>query len=246
VSLPQRLELNRSRDTRALFAEALRVYGRNLPAFLGIAAAIVIPVDLIVSGIGLKQLTGPYDESPAVGEAVVSTLVSFLVTAPLITATCVHALRRLAGGESPRAGRSLTDGLEAFTPIFLAVALAAAGIAAGLLLIVPGIYLAIRWYFVPQAVVIEGRRGAAALKASGEVVRGLWWRAFGVVLLANLVAALPALALLSPFTALAKSADRELWRLVGEALATTLTTPFVALVSILLWYDLRNRRRGVA
>jgi hypothetical protein len=244
VSPRHRLELNRTRDIPALFAEALRVYGRNLPAFLGIAAAIVIPVNLIVSGIGLKQLTGPYDQSPSVGEAVVSTFVSFLVTAPLITATCVYALRRLAGGESPRAGRSLTDGLEAFAPIFLAVVLAAAGIAAGLLLILPGIYLAIRWYFVPQAVVIDGRRGTAALKASGDVVRGLWWRAFGVVLLANLAAALPALALLSPFTALAKSADRELWRLVGEALATTLTTPFVALVSILLWYDLRSRGRG--
>ena len=29
-------------------------------------------------------------------------------------------------------------------------------------LIVPGIYLFVRWYFVPQAVVIEGARGAGA------------------------------------------------------------------------------------
>ncbi|MFN2616608.1 MAG: hypothetical protein ABR581_05720 [Thermoleophilaceae bacterium] len=237
-----RLELHRPRETSALFADAFRVYRRHLAAFLGIAAAIVVPVDLIVSGVGLKELTSSYDRSPPVGQAVLSTLVSFLVTGPLITATCVYALRRLAAGEPPRAGRSLTDGLEAFTPIFLAVLLAAAGIAAGLLLIVPGIYLAIRWYFVPQAVVVDGRRGPAALTGSGDVVKGRWWRTFGVVLLANLAAALPALALLAPFTALAKSADREVWRLAGEALATTLTAPFVALVSTLLWFDLRSRR----
>ena len=243
MSPDRALELDRSRDTRALFADGLRVYRRNLPAFLGSAAAIVVPVDLIVSGIGLKQLTASYDHSPPVGEAVVSSLVSFLVTGPLITATCIYALRRLATGEPARAGRSITEGLEAFVPLFGAVVLAAAGIALGLLaLIVPGVYLAVRWYFVPQCVVIERRRGPAALAASGDLVQGLWWRVFGVVVLANLAAGLPALALLRPFTALAESADREVWRLVGQTLATTLTAPFVALVSTLLWYDLRSRR----
>jgi hypothetical protein len=42
--------------------------------------------------------------------------------------------------------------------------------------------------------------------------------------------------------ALANSADREIWNLLGQALAETLTTPFVALLSTLLWYDLRSRR----
>jgi hypothetical protein len=245
VNRSRGLELSRKREVPALFADALGVYGRNLPAFLVIAAAIVVPVNLIVSGIGLKQLTAAYDQSPAVSETVVSALVSFLVTVPLITATCIYALRRLAAGEPPGTGGSLTDGLEAFAPVFLAVVLAAAGIAAGLLLfIVPGIYLAVRWYFVPQAVVVEGRRGPAALAASGSVVQGFWWRAFGIVLLANLAATLPSVVLLAPFMALAKSVDREIWNLVGQALAQTLTTPFVALVSTLLWYDLRARRLG--
>ena len=242
MSASRRLELSRQRDVTELFGDALRVYGRHLPTFLGIAVAIVVPVDLIVSGIGLKQLTATYDQSPPVSETFVTAGVSFLVTVPLITATCVYALRRLASGEPPRAGRSLTDGLEAFRPIFFAVVLAAAGIAAGLILIVPGIYLAVRWYFVPQAVVVEGRRGPPALTASGKVVEGFWWRAFGIIVLANLAATLPSLLLVAPFMALAKSADREIWNLLGQALAETLTTPFVALLSTLLWYDLRSRR----
>ena len=242
MTASRRLELSRPRDLPALFLDALRVYRRDLATFLGIAAAIVVPVDLIVSGIGLKQLTAAYDQSPPVGEAVVEALVQYLVIAPLITATCIYALRRLAAGEPPRAGRSLTDGLEAFTPIFMAVVMAAAGIALGLFLVVPGIYLLVRWYFVPQAVVVDRRRGPAALAASGKVVEGFWWRTFGVVLLANLAATLPSVLLLAPFMALARSSDREIWNLLGQVVAETLTTPFIAIVSTLLWYDLRSRR----
>jgi hypothetical protein len=40
------------------------------------------------------------------------------------------------------------------------------------LFILPGVYLAVRWYFVPQAVVIDGARGPAALTRSGQIVRG--------------------------------------------------------------------------
>jgi hypothetical protein len=90
--------------------------------------------------------------------------------------------------------------------------------------------------------VVEGRRGPAALAGSGKVVEGFWWRAFGIIVLANLAATLPSLLLVAPFMELAKSADREIWSLLGQALAETLTTPFVALVSTLLWYDLRSRR----
>ena len=66
--------------------------------------------------------------------------------------------------------------------------LAALGILLGLLLIVPGIYLFVRWYFVPQAVVLEGAHGAGALRASGRLVEGAWWRTLGLIVLVNLVA----------------------------------------------------------
>jgi hypothetical protein len=238
-----RLELARPRDITGLFGDSLRVFGRNAPTFLGVAAAIVVPVELIVSGIGLEQLTAAYDRSPPVEEQVIRTAVSFLVTAPLITATCIYALRDLAAGERPRAGRAITSGLEAFTPLFLAIVLAGLGIALGLLLlIVPGVYVAVRWYFVPQAVVLENARAAGALTASGEAVQGFWWRTLGIAVLANLAAALPGLILVGPFAAIADSTDRAVWSLVGQMAAEMVTAPFVAIVSTLLYFDLRARR----
>jgi hypothetical protein len=48
----------------------------------------------------------------------------------------------------------------------------------------------------------------------------------------------------TPFTAAADSSDRALWALIGQIVAGTLTQPFAALYSTLLWYDLRARKRA--
>ena len=237
------LELREQRDVGALFRDSLAVLGRHFWLFIALSAVVVIPAELIVEGIGLEMLTSSYDDSPSLAEAAVPTIVEFLVVTPIIAAICIYALHEIAGGERPRAGQVLIAGFEAFTPLFAAVVLAAAGIALGFVaLIVPGVYLAVRWYFVPQAVVIEGARGPRALSRSGLLVTGFWWRTFGLVLLANVAIAIPGFVLLAPFTAIAESTDRAVWALVGTAATTTITTPFVALYSTLLYYDLLARR----
>jgi hypothetical protein len=237
------IELERPRDITALFGDSLSVYFRHAPIFIALSAAVVVPVHLVVLGIGLEQFTARYDESPSAAEAAVPTVVGFIVIAPLITAICIHALRAVARGGRPSAGQSFVAGFEAFTPLFFAILLAAAGVALGLvLLIIPGIYVAVRWFFVPQTVVLEGARGTGALTRSWEAVQGFWWRTFGLVIIVNLAAALPGLVLMAPFAALASSTDRAVWSMIGTICAESVTTPFVALFATLLYYDLRVRR----
>jgi hypothetical protein len=93
-------------------------------------------------------------------------------------------------------------------------------------------------------VVLDGARGLQALSRSGEIVEGFWWRTFGLVIMVNLAALLPGIVLAAPFTAIASSSDRAVWSMIGTMLAETVTTPFVALFSTLLYYDLRARRAG--
>ena len=239
----KQLQLGQSRDVGALFGDSLRVFSSHAWLFILLSAAVVVPVEIIVEGIGLEMLTSPYDDSPPLVESVAPTVVGFLVVTPIITAICIYALQTIAEARRPSAGQVLVAGFEAFTPLFGAVLLAAIGIAAGFVaLFVPGVYLAIRWYFVPQAVVIEGARGPAALGRSSEIVQGFWWRTFGLVVLANVAVAIPGLVLLAPFSAIAESTDQAVWALVGTILATSVTTPFVALYSTLLYYDLLARR----
>ena len=58
------------------------------------------------------------------------------------------------------------------------------------------------------------------------------------MLLANVAIAIPGFMLLAPFAAIAESTDRAVWALVGSAVTTSITAPFVALYSTLLYYDL--------
>jgi hypothetical protein len=238
------IELERPRDAGALLRESLVVYFRHFWTFLALGALVVVPSELIVSGIGLDQLRSGYDSTPAFAEIAIPAIVSYLVVAPLITAICVYALQSVAEGGSPGAREAIVRGFESFTPIFFAVLLAALGILLGAILIVPGIYLFVRWYFVPQTVVLEGAHGAAALRASGRLVEGSWWRTFGLIVLVNVVVVLFVAVFSTPFTAAADSADRALWALIGEIVASSLVQPFGALYSTLLYFDLRQRRRA--
>ena len=240
------LDLGRPRQTGELFREALLVIFRQPGTFLAVATAIVVPVELAVFGVGLEQLSAGYSEKISTAEVTVSSTVSFLVIAPLVTAATIRALADMAEGERASAARSLQAGLDAFTPVFLAVTVAALGILLGLVaLIVPGIYVFVRWYFVPQAVMIDGMRGLGALTRSGEVVQGSWWRVAATVLLANLLVALVSVPVLAPVQAAARAADREVVALAGTIVLDVLTVPYLAVLSTLLFYDLRARRRLV-
>ncbi len=237
------IELEQPRDLGALLRDSFSVYLGHFGTFLALGALVVVPSQLIVGGIGLEQLTSDYDSSPGLAETAIPAAVAYLVVAPLITAICVHALRSVATGGPPGAREAIVNGFESFTPIFFAVLLAAAGIVLGLLVVIPGIYLFVRWYFVPQAVVLEEARNAGALRASGRLVAGAWWRTFGMVLLVNLVILLVGFALGAPFTALADASDRAIWWLAGQIVAGTVTAPFAALFATFLYYDLRERKR---
>jgi hypothetical protein len=238
------IELERQRDTGALLRDSFVVYTRHFWTFLALGALVVVPAELIVSGVGMAQLTARYDSSPSVAEAVIPAVVSYLVVAPLITAICVYALRSVAAGGSPKAREAVVKGFESFSPIFFAVLLAAAGILVGAILILPGLYFFVRWYFVPQAVVLEGARGRSALRASGRLVEGAWWRTLGLIVLVNILALLAAVVLNAPFAAAADRADRAVWALIGEIVASTVVQPFGALYSTLLYFDLRERKRA--
>jgi membrane-anchored glycerophosphoryl diester phosphodiesterase (GDPDase) len=243
VNDPERLDLARQRGIGDLLGDSIRLYFRNFWTIFAIGLAVVVPVQLIVSGIGLEDLTSGYRANETTAEMLIPTIVSYLVVAPLIAAAAIHLLRGLADGNKPHAGQSIQAGLDVFAPVFLAVLLAGLGTAIGLMLLVlPGIYVAVRLYFVPQAVVIDNARSTEALRGSWRLTGGFWFRTFGVVILANLAAFLPASLVVLPLQALAESADRQAIALAGMILTESLTAPFVALVSTLLFFDIRARR----
>ena len=106
----------------------------------------------------------------------------------------------------------------------------------------PGIYLAVRWYFVPQTVVIEGARGTPPCRARASSSRASGGGPSGSSLLANIAIAIPGFILLAPFTAIAESTDRAVWALVGLRRDDLGHNALRGAYSTLLYYDLLARR----
>ena len=239
-----RLDLLRPRDVGGLFRDALDSYRRHFGSFVAIGAAAVVPVQLVVTGVGLGELSGGYPPSGTGAALAVTVAENYLLIGPLVTAMVVHALLAVADGRRPQSWAAIVSGLEAFRPIFVAVLIAAAGVVVGFLaLIVPGIWLFIRWYFVPQAVVVDGRRALPALERSAELVSGSWWRVFGVIVVATIAVGVPGTLIELPFNVWANSADSSAISLIGQVVASALTAPFEALMLTLLYFDLLARRQ---
>ena len=87
---------------------------------------------------------------------------------PLLTAMTATAVVEVGEGRAPDARRAIQAGLDVFAPLLAVLVLVFLGVLCGILLLVlPGIYLAVRWFVAPQTVVIEGKQGPEALAALG-------------------------------------------------------------------------------
>jgi hypothetical protein len=252
------LDLSSRRGLGALFGDSVRLYFGNFARFLAIGAAVVVPTELIVSGVGLGQLSGGFEDKGPLGGDLVAGAVQTLVTTPLIVAMTVYLLLDLTAGKRPSLRAAMQSGLDAFAPIFLPVLLALAcegaivlavllptlltGAAALTPLLVGAIFLAVRWYFVAQSVVVDGARGVDALRASWSLTRGFGWRVFGTAALGYVTFYLAASVVATPLAAAARSADSGALQLASRVLGETLAAPAVALLGVLLYFDLKTRR----
>jgi membrane-anchored glycerophosphoryl diester phosphodiesterase (GDPDase) len=137
----------------------------------------------------------------------------------------------------------------------------AAGVLAAVVL---AVLLYVRLAFAAPALLLERLGVIAALRRSWRLVAGSWWRAFGILLLGAVIAgAINGLVQL-PFSlvgnlvgALAGRDGQSLGDVtsgmqialvitnVGSVLASTVTAPFTAALTALLYIDLRIRREGL-
>jgi hypothetical protein len=110
------------------------------------------------------------------------------------------------------------------------------------LLILPGLYLAVRWYVAVQATVVEGRRGPASLRRSGELVDGFFRHASLVALVLTAVPLGIVAVVDIGMDAVAESLDSGLVQLAERILVDAALYSFSALSSTLLYFDLRARQ----
>lgn len=249
-----KLELRRKRDLGGILDDAFAVYRANFRTLVLLSLLVVVPVYLLVFGVGLGDLWSGYEVRTGgevrladVTDQLAGLAAQLLVVTPLVTAMTVHVVRTAAEGRRASAGEALRAGFDVFPALLLAIVLVGLGVMGGLLLlIVPGIILAVRWVVVAQAVVVEGRTGTDALNRSFELTRGHGWFAFLVLFVLNLLVGVLSAVVLLPLDAAAESADSMAFTMLGQMISSGLSLPLVAAGYTLLYFSLVVEEEGPA
>jgi hypothetical protein len=236
---PDPLDLTVPRDFSTLLSATLRIFGRHAEVFLTAALIFVTPVTLLVDGVWGRALAEGIDASAPVEADGVSAGLRVFVILPLVTAMNVVIVQGLAHGTTPTVGWALRTAARRLPPVVGAVTLYVLGVMAGFVaLIVPGIWLAVRWYFAAQAVVIDGVGPGEALRRSSQLVKGTWWRTAGMLLGTGLLFAFAGSIVVAILGALGSAPVYVAGLILVEAVAVSLSGIF----GTLLFFDLRARR----
>ncbi|SEF36159.1 hypothetical protein SAMN05421837_109316 [Amycolatopsis pretoriensis] len=129
-----------------------------------------------------------------------------------------------------------------------------------LLCIIPGVVAYVFWALASPALVLERGTFKQAFSRSVRLVSGSFWRVFGILLLAGLIAYLFNSIIQVPFSVgsgvfnglfnpsaqvFVPSTGDLLLQSAGQIISETIAMPFVALVTVIVYLDQRMRREGM-
>jgi hypothetical protein len=247
------------KNLKAILRETYEIYRKNFSRLLTIVAIVLGPIFLL-------EIISIQIESSSLFIAVsLIVLCCIIVAYPLMMGALIHAvseqyLRQTIGiGRAYRFARGRLGALIGSTIIAVLAAVGIWLISVGLVLSIvfligkigtflPSngggvmgffplitfcvvIYFIVRWLFISEAASLEGLSSKAALSRSSALVKGNWWRILGIMFVLSI--------LISPIIIIL-----GIIPLIGKIIGAILTTPFIVVGRILLYYDLRLRKEG--
>lgn len=119
----------------------------------------------------------------------------------------------------------------------------------GIAVIAAGIFFSIRWSLAVAAMMAEDIGPINGLRRSWNLVAGMWWRTFGILLVVTILQGIIGLALgflLGLIVGVALSGDLQLAvSSVGSTLLGAIISPITTIAIVLLYFDLRVRKEGL-
>lgn len=216
---------------------SLSIFLRNIVSFTVIAGMAVLPA----VGLGLAMRYGVL--------IIWNRWLYFAITLPLTlilmaltTAIILHATFQHMRGRPVRLTEAISRGLSRSLILLGLMLLQSVAIAAGLLLIVPGILLLAMWFVAVPICVVENTGPTQSLKRSTALTKGLRWKIFALLLLSYGVSVLGG-ELLSWTTT--NAFDSYSVRLVAEAIWQSLNGGFGSVLITVAYYYLRVTKEGV-
>ncbi len=234
-----RLDTSKPRSIGQIVRAAGVLYGRYPLLFAILAAAVMVPFELIVlAATGYGPLHhGHVNE----GVSVLLQLIRWALITPLISALHMHAVVTIAEGRRPRLAEVALRGVMVLPVVAAAEIASGFGISLGFVaLVVPGILLAVRWAVVAQAAALEGEGWLDALRSSRRLTTDHGWHVFGLLLVTG---ALNAAALVGA-RAIPLGSSAGAGSVAVGTTVETLVASFSALTLALLYFDLQARREA--
>lgn len=166
----------------SLLSQSFAVYLRNLIPFLLLGTVVFVP------WIALRYFGAQAERANQVPINLLATLLQMLL-AQLLTGALTYGVVQQLRGQRAGVGALLSHGVSSFFRVLGTGLLSGLVIGLGMLLIVPGLIFAVRYYVAVPVAVMEGHAGTEAMGRSKSLVAGSGWVVFGAFLVVALIAA---------------------------------------------------------
>jgi hypothetical protein len=224
--------------TGQLFNDSFHLYRRNLPLLAGSVGVLAILQGLLT--VFLHIVGAP----SAAGAALTLVFLPASMGVLAVPITARYLERSISIGEVYATIGMFTLGMLVIGSLLYGLVV----LAGTVLVVIPGIYLLIRFLFAPQVIVLERANVKTAFSRSADLVKGSWWRVFGHYLLFNLPA-IPGVIVVGLVMQLlshaASSGAADIWILISTGfLIPLIIFPIPISATVMLYYDLRVRKEA--
>lgn len=244
-----------SRGLGEILGAAFEIYKTNAAKLLTIVAIVVVPLTFISAFLAYVVFKGS-TTTTTIGETTITvsdrsfaffilgtivTLAVSVIISAMLQAAIMRGAAEATLGDPVDVDASYRWGFSKIGSVILISILVGLAVAVGFIFfILPGIFLAVMFAVAIPALVIENRRGTEAMGRSWNLVKGHFWHALVVILVAGLITGF-----VSGIIG-AIGGSNWLVRWIFTAIAQIVVGPFAALVSILLYLDLRARSESLS
>jgi hypothetical protein len=234
--------------------ESFRIYRENFGYLVMLGVVTFGPVAVIVALLtGLGVLLGE-----TAGIVIAATLGGVLagLGGLVMFAAMVYAVAGVRRGRRPTIGEAIGQSIGRLLPLIGLTLIVTVAIMVLMITIVGWIWVGVLWSMSYSVLLLEGGGITNALGRSRQLVRGTWWRVFGILVLiwiisffiSFVIAAVGGMIsglLLVAGTSTPVEVARQVIQTIFNVAAQALTQPFVVAGMVLLYYDLRVRKEGL-
>jgi hypothetical protein len=211
----------------------------------GILALILYLPTLFYSFVAIDQLETAAAPGDPTGQIIVG-LISFVLTYILIGALVYGTVQHL-NGQRPSLGAILSRGMSTIGPVIVIAILLSLVVGIGfVLLIVPGIFLAVAYAVVIPAAVVERPGIKGAFSRSWDLTKGYRWSVLGLLLVMVVIVLIISFAIGAVGGVVAFSTGDFTLLIVLDYLISALSGVLMSVMIAVLYHDLRVAKEGVS